>query len=226
MAIEKATMDRLAVVAVERVIIPQTPITCIVYAKKGIVCRGTHFGRTFFKLPKEVMDVIDDDGEINFKRLGTVGENYVFVYKNQRRCSDVGLRDLEGFFEFEIATYTDVTAAAKDPDNDPFLFDNKTLLDFDPTNDSLKAAIHTAIPPRLYSWARDPLRGWGWNETVWNQRLGACLKKAFPNLSINECFTWTPSTYKANPIHHRHFLHPALPQPLPEQLVGGSAIIL
>ena len=42
------------------------------------------------------------------------------------------------------------------------------------------------------------MHGWSWSESIWNERLGSCLKLAFGNVTISEGFRWTPSNYKSN----------------------------
>ena len=148
------------------------------------------------------------------KSLGASGREYVYVYEYHTNCSEVGLHELEEFMCIDKATTSTIIVATATATatvtttatssimattaSTASLYDNHGLLQLQPNNSSLVAALAVPVPPSKYSWVRDPLHGWSWSESVWNERLGSCLKLAFGNVTISEGFRWTPSNYKSN----------------------------
>ena len=121
----------------------------------------------------------------------------VYVYPRQISCSSVTLSQLQCFMVFnkedrEIPLVDDV-------DINPFLYDNKALQQLAPSQ-GLSEAVSSRTPPNTgpFTWIRDPLSSWGWDEAVWNAHLVACFKAApaFKVLTICEAFTWSPTTFR------------------------------
>ena len=109
-----------------------------------------------------------DVGELTMKSLGASGREYVYVYKYHTNCSEVGLHELEEFMCIDKATTSTIivttatatatattatssimatTASTASLDIDPFLYDNHGLLQLQPNNSSLVAALAVPVPP-------------------------------------------------------------------------------
>ncbi|CAI8030762.1 hypothetical protein GBAR_LOCUS17452 [Geodia barretti] len=182
--------------------IPQTPIHCVLYGRRGVHADGAILGSLLSRCPfsvlvcselkQEVDNVADifqlepmDSGELC--RVGSSSANVlVFAYPHYTVCSRVTLAQLQDFMVF-TKEEMNIQPSTMDLDIAPFLYDNEELLAMGSPPSELQQAVRTRVPQLngRYAWIRDPLRSWSWTENIWNTRLLHCAKGAVESRGLH-----------------------------------------